>query len=295
MPLIFGIRSLFADLDNFRENLIDLMQKVIVRLKETQPDNSQLFKLTIQILELAMFNDYSYESGKHFYNKIYTPLNENPTLYPPSVLHFKLDVYHWNMIHLLTNWYTNTYTKSHAIAVELLFDLSTSSLTQVRIAAQKILFAVMHVFPRVFDIILPKVMENLTKYEENYDLFKGTLYVLNGSNYDTLLLSGDWNWILKLWPALVQVNYAEKSKIATLFDNLPLFTDNYYTVPIEKNCISKQLAGLFQQAQLANFGVPLAANIKRIEDEIVKHNKMNREVYGQLVHQLVAILDPHKL
>lgn len=192
-------------------------------------------------------------------------------------------------------WHTRVFTPSHEIAVHLLFDLATCSHTTVRIDAQKILSWMLQIFPYAFEMILPNIVINLKKYEENYDTFKGTLHVLRGRGFDALLLCSSWKWIQKLWPALVQINYAEKLKIASLLDNLSLFTEDYWTISITKKCISTTFNDLFRMAQTLQFKVPNVSEIENIEKLIVQWNQSTHEIYYKIINQLISILDPHKL
>ena len=152
-------------------------------------------------------------------------------------------------------------------------------------------------FPRSFKPLLPQLLDNLKQMNSSYDKFKGTLYLLYGTAKESIALNSDWNTLLQVWPALVAVNYAEKPKIADLFDGwfMPLFTMHYYTVPLELSCISQHFEELFQQAKEEGFIVPRVDELNKIEQQIEDRNEKNRSAYQKLIAKLTETLESGKL
>ncbi len=187
----------------------------------------------------------------------------------------------------------------------LLLELSTCTSSKIRSQAQVILIDLWSTFPRSYRSCLPQLLANLGKVAEAYDAFKGTLYLLYGSAKQSIALSTEWKTVLAVWPALVAVNNAEKPKIARLFDVwfLPLFTDHFQTMTIERGLLSPRLmsakAGvgeegeksLWKVAQDSGWAVPTAEQVARIEAEIALDNSLNLELYNELVGKLLATLE----
>lgn len=201
------------------------------------------------------------------------------------------------MLSTLKCWTNAQLTTPHKAAIEQLLELSTCSCTEVRIDAQAILLDVIESYPKSFDSIVPKLVTHLNNYATNYEAFKGALYLLLGTATKSLLLSDNWSSILQLWPALVETNFVEKPKIVDLIDNdlLPLFSGYYFTIPIEKVRMTTNFEQLFHKASLAHFGVPSQIELESIEKSIESANKLNKQLYDELVHQFVVTLSVHKL
>lgn len=191
--------------------------------------------------------------------------------------------------------------------MELLLELSTCTSSKIRSQAQVILIDIWSTFPRSYVPVLPQLLANLQKGScetvspANYDSFKGTLYLLYGSAKQSIALNRDWETLLAVWPALVAVNSAEKPKIARLFDVwfMPLFTDHYQTIPIERDLLaSRFMKGdkqLFEKAEEGGWVVPTEVEIVRIEKQIVCDNERNRDCYQKLIEKLLLTLETGKL
>ena len=139
-------------------------------------------------------------------------------------------------------------------------------------------------------------MANLQNID-NYDAFKGTLYLLVGNITESLLLRPNWNFIIQLWPVLIKANFSEKPKIARMFDHqfFPLISSYFITIPIQKNVLSTKFTDLFQDAELSSFAMPSLTDIAAIETAIKESNNTNQGLYLNLVENLLQTLEQHKL
>lgn len=190
----------------------------------------------------------------------------------------------------------STFTPSHHSACEQLFSLSTCSYSKVRTFAQLLFVKLSKKFPDSVNLILPQLANNL-KNIENYDAFKGTLYLLIGNLSESILLSPNWNFLIHLWPILVKANFAEKPKIANMFDFqfLPLISSYFVTIPIKRSSILHNLDASLKKSKIAGFRVPDENEVKEIELSIGEWSRTNEGLYHQLVGELLQTLDENKL
>lgn len=327
MELYFTDRDSFAiDLfngENFRDHLVILTQKILLRLKDSPSDNVSALKFIIKILDYALFpadsantsnpNDFSLldefapekleslvieEAPKNIFNSIYQTIEKKKESIP--MLHYtRIAEYHLKMLCTLKCWSNAQMTPSHELTIELLLDLATCSSTEVRMDAQAILFDVIESLPKSAQLLVPKLSAHLRNHASNYDAYKGTLYLLLGTPNKSFFLSDNWSLILQLWPALIETNFVEKPKIVDLLDNdlLPLFAGYYFTIPIETSCVSAKFTELFHQLEGSDgaYVVPKAEEIRRLEALIAEGNQANDRLYNALIDKLKAILDDQQL
>ena len=198
---------------------------------------------------------------------------------------------------MLKDWTNRQYSPTHRTALEALFDLSTCASTEIRKSAQTVLTDMLRKFPKLATDILPKILHNLTLYQSNYDIFKGSLYFLTATT-EHFVTTSNWSHVASIWPALVQMNFVEDPKICNLIDTkLIMFIPQVYvTAPIESNHLyGDKMAQLFKMATQAKFTVPYFGKIEDIDSSIREANRTNREVYLQLIDKLVQTLEQSQL
>ena len=99
----------------------------------------------------------------------------------------------------------------------------------VRKDAQAQLFSIISHFPYSSLLIVPKLVELLSKSDENlpveerltHDQLKGCLYLLRGNSMqESLMIKQNWQVISSLWPALFKCQHFEKPTIQLLLDSI---------------------------------------------------------------------------
>lgn len=325
-PDPFALEALFEGAP-FRDELVALMGRVLGRLKAVPGDNVSPLRLIIKILDFAMFPadsvntaspaDFSLmeeftadeaaltdlQSGGQktsIFSSIFKPIGGKKAAFIPMVQYARIADFHMKMLSTLKSWPNAQLTSSHRSTIEHLLQLGTCSSSDVRIESQAILLDVMESYPATSAPMITGWLAGvLAKGTEDYDAFKGTLYLLLGTATKSLLLTENWSALVALWPTLLKINYVEKPKIVDLLDNdlLPLLHGYFYTVPVERKVavLGAFEKDLFERAQGRGFRVPVREEVAKIEAKIEEANAASGLLYTEFVGQIVAILESQKL
>ncbi|KAK4885236.1 hypothetical protein RN001_001507 [Aquatica leii] len=145
---------------------------------------------------------------------------------------------------------TCTFTETHKQIIEDLFELSVSHYSEVRITAQKKLFATISTFLYSYKVIIPHITKILQlDPSEHHEKFKGCLYVLLGSKNGAIVSRHDWGLIKELWPLIIKSKTSEKPSIVNLMSALTDAVNNFPTISIKFQMPDKCLTAAYELAK----------------------------------------------
>lgn len=178
--------------------------------------------------------------------------------------------------------------------IETLFKLSVdSSYATVRKDAQSQLFSFLSHYPHSNLIIVPKVVDMLTRCnlkdetKLSHDQLKGCLYIISGNNYlDSLMIKQNWSVLNQLWPVLLRCQSYEKPSVQALLDKIYVRLDKDFDsfenrIQLDNKCV--QMAFDFSEKTKQ-----LYDNQKRLE--IFLRNKQDEtQQIADLMKNLISI------
>lgn len=184
------------------------------------------------------------------------------------------------------------FTATHLEVMMNLFDLATSHYSSVRAAAQCKLFVVLSTFSFSYKYLANRIVDNLRfDSNENHEQFKGILYILVVNRRSRLVIKHDWEFISRIWVALLQSKLSEKPSVVKLLDAITDVINNEFpTVTTELNvsdaCVECGLALKTRDDVLDLEGGRVARAAK---------NSRNVQMYYDLIAQILATVENDKL
>nr|XP_023028371.1 proteasome activator complex subunit 4-like [Leptinotarsa decemlineata] len=122
-----------------------------------------------------------------------------------------------------------SFTNTHKQILLDLFELSTSRYSQVRIAAQCKLYAIIAYYPYSYAVLTEQIKKILQMDSQQcHKKFKGCLYVLLGPKNSPIVARHDWKFIEQIWPSIVKSVPSEKPSIINLITTATNVVDKYF-------------------------------------------------------------------
>ncbi|XP_014204670.1 proteasome activator complex subunit 4B [Copidosoma floridanum] len=286
----------------FLARLISRLQEVM--MAKVEDDTKSFFQLIVvwqYVLFGKIFSETSFKYLTNFHNSMY-PVKYRLTGCKGWFVTYKLArVYMLQGLRRQSADYPTTET--HKSILLNLFKLSISHYPGVRIKSQDAILNSLMFFGKVDVILLPDIIEVLQRDPTaHHDAFKGILYLLIGqaSGSDCLMISLDWEFTRKLWPAIASSRSSEKPSIVRLKKAIAEALRDYYssvnlraTIPDSTVSAAEKLwdTGLKliepkPSEEEMNKGIE---NLRKIEEE-------NFRWYNEIMDELlIALVDKNKI
>jgi len=111
-------------------------------------------------------------------------------------------------------------TKMDKLLIDDLLVLATSVYTEVRIKAQKMLFACFDMFDYSARAVLPDVLKKLKDDPDvSHEAFKGSVHILL-NNRMQYLVTHYWKMMVEAWPKIIEADHSEKPSMVKIIDKL---------------------------------------------------------------------------
>uniref|UniRef100_A0A182JT99 Proteasome activator complex subunit 4 C-terminal domain-containing protein n=1 Tax=Anopheles christyi TaxID=43041 RepID=A0A182JT99_9DIPT len=184
------------------------------------------------------------------------------------------------------------FSATHLEVIKKLLELSVSYYSTVRIEAQAKLHDMLYLFPYVYPLLTDRIVECLQlDANTNHERFKGILCLLFIKRRGRLISQNNWQYLARVWPALLRSKLSEKPSIVKLVDGLKKMIDGQsptylIEVDIGEKVVERALALRTRVDELE-----LAAGKAARERE----NKRNLELFQQLVADIVQTVETSKL
>lgn len=204
---------------NVRKTLAVLMGRLQEKLLSAREDDTKSFFSLIAIWDALIMTKYrgrDFESHWKNFHLVKKVLSDSlrggkrhlrPLLIDRVMLHQEFR----------TESRSFTFTDTHRHILHCLYALCTSYYSEVRIRAQKKLFAAVSTFPYAYTALTPLLMRTLeVDTHARHEEFKGCLYVLLGPKNTPLIARHDWSFVQDIWPRLLKANPSEKPSVIGL-------------------------------------------------------------------------------
>lgn len=181
-------------------------------------------------------------------------------------------------------------TKTHLLVAQNLFKLSISRYSAIRILAQQKLFVIMTHYSNLYKLLVDDFVKILqSDSNENHDSFKGVLCMLV-RNRNKLVCKNDWEFVQKIWIALLKSQPSEKLSIVKLIDMvISTINEEFATVTTEleisDECVNAGLALLGEKSSK----YVSEADIVRGKDNLMRINEEKVALYNSIINRIVEI------
>ncbi|XP_055638685.1 proteasome activator complex subunit 4-like [Toxorhynchites rutilus septentrionalis] len=184
------------------------------------------------------------------------------------------------------------FTATHLEVLMNLFDLATSHYSSVRVTAQCKLFVLLSTFSFSYKYLTDRIVDSLQlDSNKNHEAFKGILYILIVNRRSRLVIKHDWEFISRIWVALLKSKLSEKPSIVKLLDAITEVIKNEFpTVSTELEvsdvCVECGLALRTREDVLDLESGRMARAAK---------NSKNVQMYYDLIAQILSTVENDKL
>ena len=180
-------------------------------------------------------------------------------------------------------------TPTHRRVTEAAFRLATSHYACVRKTSQVLLRSIFNTYPGSYNLVKQSILDNLALDPlAHHEAVKGTLYILCVRD-SSLALLHDWDLLMDLWPALLNIKPFEKESIGQLLLVLSDVLRSHTTMPLDLRPIRPLEATVAEVAQ--TFNVP-PVDPDKGEQFLATQMEQNQKSYDQLTEKLAALYDP---
>ncbi|KAF5303620.1 hypothetical protein FQA39_LY09867 [Lamprigera yunnana] len=277
---------------NVRKVIADTIHNVQKKILEIDEGDTKSIHNIVYIYDILIFNKFrgtDFESHWKNFHLVKTVLEDK--------LHQNKSHLRYTLIDrtMLQHEFRNesrtcTFTATCKQIIEDLFELSVSHYSEVRITAQKKLFALFMTFPHGYITVIPKIKDILQlDPTEHHEKFKGCLYVLLGGKTSPIMTKHHWDIIRELWPLVVRSKISEKPSIVNLMSALTEVIHSFPTISIKSempdNCLTAAyaLANNDPQISLESFQSYIDAGPKMLEEE----NRKKILCYNETIDSLL--------
>ncbi|KAK5647619.1 hypothetical protein RI129_002511 [Pyrocoelia pectoralis] len=221
---------------NVRKVIADTIHKVQKKILELDEGDTKSIYNIVYIYDILVFNKFrgrDFESHWKNFHMVKKVLEDR--------LHQNKSHLRYTLIDriMLQHEFRNesrtcTFTETHKQIIEDLFELSVSHYSEVRITAQKKLFATLSTFLYSYQVIIPHI-KNILQLDPSihHEKFKGCLYVLLGTKSAAIVTRHDWNLIKEVWPLIIKSKTSEKPSIVNLMTALTDVINQFPTISIK--------------------------------------------------------------
>uniref|UniRef100_A0A6P6XV94 Proteasome activator complex subunit 4-like n=1 Tax=Dermatophagoides pteronyssinus TaxID=6956 RepID=A0A6P6XV94_DERPT len=285
---------LLNDLINLNEHIINVINKVLIKLETIKSGDTQSYEEIIYIYCQISKKSSRFQCKKIPKKRLYqcrNKLNEYVWL-----VHFYSVMIRDASIRInLINTLQKRQNETDICIMKNLLLLSQSNYPTVRYDAEK-------TFGKIFShhldsskFISDELIDKLNT--KDADSLIGVLHLLHCNSDRSLMFCSSWNTLLKLYPILVRINLSEKLEIIDIFDVdfFLLFTDHKFMIPLEKNHSLELLSGYFEEGKSLFFQSITEKEIEDFRQKIIDSNQNNRITYLKLVEQLLTVMRDENL
>ncbi|XP_049279412.1 proteasome activator complex subunit 4B-like isoform X1 [Anopheles funestus] len=184
------------------------------------------------------------------------------------------------------------FSATHLEIMKKLLELSVSYYATVRIDAQTKLHDMLYLFPYAYPLLTDRIVQCLQLDAERYhEQVKGILCLLFIKRRGRLITQNNWEYLARIWPALLRSKLSEKPSIVRLVDGLKKMIDGQsptylLEVDIGEKVVERALALRTRADEL-----DLVAGQTARERE----NKRNLTLFQQLVADIVQTVETSRL
>ncbi|XP_065838430.1 proteasome activator complex subunit 4-like [Oscarella lobularis] len=187
------------------------------------------------------------------------------------------------------------FTKTHLLLTKDLFQLSTSSYTEVRLKCQQALAASFESFRHSSRFLLPDLLEKLKSADHiSHEEFKGALYILLTTRC-VYLCYGQWDTLAKIWPALVQADHSEKPSVLSLINQLIGNIGHRSNSPAIRHYVSNSCLDAAKALLAVSGETATESDIEEGEKRLKAKNEQTLQIYEGLVEKLVTLAESGNL
>uniref|UniRef100_A0A182W0W9 Proteasome activator complex subunit 4 C-terminal domain-containing protein n=1 Tax=Anopheles minimus TaxID=112268 RepID=A0A182W0W9_9DIPT len=184
------------------------------------------------------------------------------------------------------------FSATHLVVMKKLLELSVSYYATVRIDAQAKLHDMLYLFPYAYPLLTDRIVECLQlDAERHHEQVKGILCLLFIKRRGRLITQNNWEYLARVWPALLRSKLSEKPSIVRLVDGLKKMIDGQsptylLEVDVGEKVVERALALRTRADEL-----DLVAGQAARERE----NKRNVQLFQQLVTDIVQTVETSRL
>ncbi|XP_018576290.1 proteasome activator complex subunit 4 [Anoplophora glabripennis] len=278
---------------NVRKVIVDTLHRVQKKLLELDEGDTQSIQNIVNIYNIVLFNktrgqDFEFHwKSFHMAKKLLEDRLHQKKLHLRHVLIDRVMLQQEFRIESRNC----SFTETHKQILLDLFELSVSRYSEMRIAAQSKLFAVVSYFPYSYTVLTEKIKEILQlDSEKNHEKFKGCLYVLLGPKSSPIVARHDWLFIRQMWPLIVKSMPSEKPSIINLISSVTEAVHKYFpTIAIKLIIPESTLATAYN----LNSNVPICdlSNFRHVidkgEEYLQKKSELRRLAYEGTLNDLL--------
>ncbi|VDM65588.1 unnamed protein product [Strongylus vulgaris] len=204
---------------NFREELVDVLEKVIERLVTSKREHTQVLSCICRILHNLIETSYTdshqldIASGEHsdIYNYLTTPLSRKVQIF---VLESQAYVSHMRMV---VESPERAFTMFHLRVFHLLARLTLNDYSEVRGEARAVLSTLFSEYAIAKETIVEDILPTLSDPNSTRDQLKGALCMISQSNWATSSTIGTK---MKVWKAIIEMKVVDYPEVIDLYDDL---------------------------------------------------------------------------
>ncbi|KAG5878460.1 hypothetical protein JTB14_022783 [Gonioctena quinquepunctata] len=306
-PWTFNLKVSNSDIvtmpdgQNVRKVIVNILHNLQNKLLEIDEGDTQSIQYIINIYNILLFNktrgqDFEFHwKSFHMTKKLLEDRLHQKKLHLRHVLIDRVMLQQEFRIESRNCSFTNTHKQ---ILLDL-FKLGTSRYSEVRIAAQSKLFAIVAYFPYSYGVLTNKIKEVLQMdSQQHHEKFKGCLYILLGPKNSPIVARHDWNFIRDLWPTIVKSMPSEKPSIINLIMSITDVVDKYFptiavNLVIPQSCLTAayKLGNNIPECDLSNF----QSHISNGENYLMKKSQERKKAYEDTLDALVEALETKNL
>lgn len=295
----------FADDTNIRTWLVESMKKILSHIFRTNEDDTKSLTLICEIFSTAIsYFGVNKTELRLAAQRIKSMKSSTQNKLLGSKRHLRyLLVERVAQQHraMLLHKGQPHFTQLHLDVFKILFELAHSHYVEVRILSQDTVYLMLNYFPFSESILVPMLVDELEKREIEHNKFKGLLYLVIGRrSYSSISIDPNWQFLRRLWPALVESPHSEKPSIVKLLDRIcNLVQKSFDTFELRYDFpedIKKTAASIWSSPSIDTtiHSPPDSEFMKQVKIQVEKRNSRRIEDYEQLVLKLVDLMeDPH--
>ncbi|XP_041764682.1 proteasome activator complex subunit 4B-like isoform X1 [Anopheles merus] len=280
--------------ENVRKAIIRTIARLQDRLLEVSEDDTQTLKAIVTLYEKVLLRKHpngSYEmqlktfnSTKRFQTYQLTRCKRDVRAVVVTRVIIQQDCRDEMSLPL--------FSATHLEVMKKLLELSVSYYSTVRIEAQAKLHDMLYLFPYAYPLLTDRIVECLQlDANTNHERFKGILCLLFIKRRGRLISQNNWEYLARVWPALLRSKLSEKPSIVKLVDGLKKMIDGQsptylLEVDIGEKVVERALA-LRTRVDELDLAAGQAAR--------ARENKRNMELFQQLIADIVQTVETSKL
>ncbi|KAG5672273.1 hypothetical protein PVAND_002412 [Polypedilum vanderplanki] len=284
-----GLEVKMPDGSNVRKTIVDLLDKLQVKLLVESSDDIKSFKQLISLWEKVHHRiNYSqsfdnqlknYQASKQFQDYKLCKTRKDIRAVVATRVIIQQD--------LRDELSSPCFTVTHYKILLNLIKLSTSHYSAIRSTAQSRLFRMLNIYCFSYRSIVDTMIEYLKlDPNENHESFKGALYVIGTNRRNRLMLKHDWEVVEKLWMAFLKTKLSEKLSVVRLMESITEGVNNeFQTIAVDIEVSDK----------IVDLGVKMMVDKTKLPQNYLEHgalklaakNEENRIIYHRLTDEIL--------